>query len=210
MSPLPSLLPARTLPAPPPSPAHRPPPSRAALNCAVTEAPPRKASISLTKPRPLPPAPIPPPPCSPPPLGRAELRRPWGPRNSLPPSEGAGRGVPRGPHSFLRIAATLRIAGRATRGMPRAPDPGAKNESARRGRSCGPMGRRGRRRACLRAFLRPLKPTRARSRGTKVWRMGILGSPSQTTRKRARQCRPTFASRFELGLRHGRAAAPEA
>ena len=43
-----------------------------------------------------------------------------------PPSEGAGRGVPRGPHSFLRIAATLRIAGRATRGMPRAPDPGAK------------------------------------------------------------------------------------
>ena len=42
------------------------------------------------------------------------------------PSEGAGRGVPRGPHSFLRIAATLRIAGRATRGMPRAPDPGAK------------------------------------------------------------------------------------
>ncbi len=75
---------------------------------------------------PSPPAPIPPPPCSPPPLGRAELRRPWGPRNSLPPSEGAGRGVPRGPRSFLRIAATLRIAGRATRGMPRAPDPGAK------------------------------------------------------------------------------------
>ena len=59
-------------------------------------------------------------------------------------SEGAGRGVPRGgPHSFLRIAATLRIAGRATRGMPRAPDPGARNESARRGRSCGPMGRSG-------------------------------------------------------------------
>ena len=53
-------------------------------------------------------------------------KRERGPRNSLPPSEGAGRGVPRGPHSFLRIAATLRIAGRATRGMPRAPDPGAK------------------------------------------------------------------------------------
>merc|ERR1712185_504579 len=59
----------------------------------------------------------PPPPCSPPPLGRAELRRPWGPRNSLPPSEGAGRGVPRGPRSVPRIAATLRIAGRATQGM---------------------------------------------------------------------------------------------
>ena len=93
---------------------------------AFPEAPPRKASVSHKKPRPLPTALIPPPPCSPPPLGRAELRRPWGPRNSLPPSEGAGRGVPRGPRSFLRIAATLRIAGRATRGMPRAPDPGAK------------------------------------------------------------------------------------
>ena len=60
----------------------------------------------------------------------------------LPPSGGPKRGargdpaIPfpprraglrrRGPHSFLRIAATLRIAGRATRGMPRAPDPGAK------------------------------------------------------------------------------------
>ena len=51
--------------------------------------------------------------------------------------------VPRGPRSFPRIAATLRIAGRTTRGMPRAPDPGAENESARRGRSRGPMGRSG-------------------------------------------------------------------
>jgi len=63
-------------------------------------------------------------------------------RRALPPSGGPKRGargdpaIPfpprraglrrRGPHSFLRIAATLRIAGRATRGMPRAPDPGAK------------------------------------------------------------------------------------
>mgnify|MGYP001168435322 CR=1 FL=1 len=43
---------------------------------AVTEAPPRKASIRPTKPRPLPPAPIPPPPCSllpsPPREGRRE------------------------------------------------------------------------------------------------------------------------------------------
>jgi len=31
----------------------------------------------------------------------------------------------------------------STRGMPRAPDPGARNESARRGRFCGPMGRNG-------------------------------------------------------------------
>ena len=39
----------------------------------------------------------------------------------------------------------------------RAPDPGARNEPARRGRSCGPMGRNG---------ASPLQPTRARSRGT--------------------------------------------
>ena len=69
-------------------------------------------------------------PCSPPPLGRAELRRPWGPRNSLPPSEGAGRRrTPRAPlfpsHSG-HSSHFGSLAGRATRGMPRAPDPGAK------------------------------------------------------------------------------------
>ena len=72
---------------------------RAALNCAVTEAPPRKASIRPTKPRPLPPAPIPPPPCSPSPPRGGRKRHPRGPRNSLPPSEGAGlRRTPRAPH----------------------------------------------------------------------------------------------------------------
>ena len=133
----------------------------------------RKASISRdgTKPRPLPPAPIPPPPRSPSPLGRAEERRPWGPRDSLPPSEGAGRGVPRGPHSFLRIAATLRIAGRATRGMPRAPDPGAKTNLRGVAAHAARWGGAGRTTGI--GFLHspslqraPLQPTRARSRGT--------------------------------------------
>ena len=44
--------------------------------------------------------------------------------NAFPPRRAGLRR--RGPRSFPRIAATLRIAGRATRGMPRAPDPGAK------------------------------------------------------------------------------------
>ena len=51
---------------------------------------PERQVLDPRNPRHLPPAPIPPPPCSPPPLGRAEERRPWGPRNSLPPS-GGGR-----------------------------------------------------------------------------------------------------------------------
>ena len=106
--------------------------------------PSRKASISRTKPRPLPIAPTPPhaPPCSPPPLeGRREA--PVGTPQFPSPLGGRAGQRRRGPRSILRIAATLRIAGRATRGMPRAPDPGARNESARRGRSRGPIGRNG-------------------------------------------------------------------
>ena len=61
---------------------------RVELDSPVPRPLPERASLSHRKPRPPPPPPAPPPPCSPPPLGRAELRRPWGPRTSLPPREG--------------------------------------------------------------------------------------------------------------------------
>ena len=78
---------------------------------------------------------------------------------------------PRGPRSFPRIAATLRIAGRATRGMPRAPDPGAKTNL--RGVAAHAARWGGARQTTGIGFLHspslqraPLQPTRARSRGT--------------------------------------------
>ena len=77
----------------------------------------------------------------------------------------------RGPHSFLRIAATLRIAGRATRGMPRAPDPGAKTNLrgvVAHAARWGGVGRTTRIGFLHSPSLQraPLQPTRARSRGT--------------------------------------------
>ena len=67
-------------------------------------------------PPPRPPTPLLP---SPPREGRTEA--PVGtPQFSSPPRRAGQRR--RGPRSFPRIAATLRIAGRATRGMPRAPE----------------------------------------------------------------------------------------
>ena len=73
--------------------------------------------------RPDPPTPLLP---SPPREGRTEA--PEGtPQFPSPLGGGRTRRTPRAPlFPNLRIAATLRIAGRATRGMPRAPDPGAK------------------------------------------------------------------------------------
>ena len=59
-------------------------------------------------------------------VGSSEVRGDKRKQMPFPPRTGPDGGVPRGPRSFPRIAATLRIAGRATRGMPRAPDPGAK------------------------------------------------------------------------------------
>jgi len=112
-------------------------------------------------PRPPPRTPLLP---SPPREGRREA--PVGTPQFPSPLGGRAGQRRRGPRSILRIAATLRIAGRATRGMPRAPDPGARNESARRGRSCGPIGRNGADygdRPLTPPFLAasPLQPTRA-------------------------------------------------
>ena len=87
-----------------------------------------------------------PPPRSPHPLaplppseGRTEA--PVGTPQFPSPLGGPDRGV-EGPRSSPRIAATLRIAGRATRGMPRAPDPAQARETNLRGEAalCGPKG----------------------------------------------------------------------
>ena len=97
----------------------------------------RRAELASLVPRPLPerqvlaarnrdpsPPPRPPHPLAPlPPSGGPKRGARGDPAIPFPPRRAGLRR--RGPHSFLRIAATLRIAGRATRGMPRAPDPGA-------------------------------------------------------------------------------------
>ena len=63
-----------------------------------TEAPPRKASLSHTKPRPLPTAPTPPPPCSPPPPREGRTEAPVGtPQFPSPLGGGRTEAYPVGP-----------------------------------------------------------------------------------------------------------------